>query len=259
MQGICSLASGSKGNSFYIGTSQTKILVDAGISIQTLQKRLQEIDVKIGDINAILISHEHIDHIRSVSVLSAKYNIPIFTNSETAKAIISLLPGPFKFKIFSTEEYFYFQDLKIFPFSIQHDALDPVAFIVEIGSIKIGICTDLGFVTSLTKKYLEKCTYLILESNHEVNLVHASSRSTIYKRRVLSRMGHLSNDDCAKLLQDLFHTKLRHVMLAHLSTECNRHDLAMDKIKIHCSEIANPETLSIAYQDQIGKKLFFKS
>lgn len=257
MQGICSLASGSKGNCFYIGTPQTKVLIDVGISLQTLQKRLQEIDVNIADINAILISHEHIDHIRSVSVLSAKYNIPLFTNSETAKAIISLLPGHFTFKIFSTEEYFYFRDLKVLPFSIQHDALDPVGFIIEIGSIKIGICTDLGFVTSLTKKYLEKCTYLILESNHEVNLVHASSRSTIYKRRVLSRMGHLSNDDCAKLLQNIFHTELQHVILAHLSAECNRYDLALHKIKIYCSEIVNPKTLSIAYQDQIGKKIFF--
>lgn len=257
MQGICSLASGSKGNSFYIGTPKTKILIDAGIGIQTLQKRLQEINIDVADINAILISHEHIDHIRSISVLSTKYKIPLFTNSETAKAIITLLPGPFRFKIFSTEEYFHFRDLKILPFSIQHDALDPVAFIIEIDSIKIGVCTDLGFITSLTKKYLEKCNYLVLESNHEVNLVHASSRSTIYKRRVLSRMGHLSNDDCGKLLQDIFHEELRHVILAHLSSECNRHDLALDKIKIHCSEIASPETLSIAYQDQIGKKLFF--
>ncbi|MGL4348946.1 MAG: MBL fold metallo-hydrolase [Chlamydiales bacterium] len=257
MEGICSLASGSKGNCFYIGTPKTKILVDAGIGIHTLQKRLQEIHVNMADINAILISHEHIDHIRSVGVLSKKYSIPLFTNGETAKAIITLLPGSFRFKIFSTEEHFHFRDLKILPFSIQHDALDPVAFIIETGSIKIGICTDLGFVTSLTKKYLEKCNYLVLESNHEVNLVHASSRSTIYKRRVLSRMGHLSNDDCGKLLQNLLHKELRHVVLAHLSAECNRYDLALNKIKIYCSEIANPETLSIAYQDQIGKKLFF--
>lgn len=257
MKGLCSLASGSKGNSVYIGTPETKLLIDAGTSIQTLQKRLGEINVDLTEIDAILISHEHIDHIRSIGTLSIKYNIPLFTNSETAKAIMTLLPGPFRFKIFSTEEYFYFRDLKIFPFSIQHDAIDPVAFIIYVGSIKIGICTDLGFATSLTKKYLEKCNYLVLEANHEVDLVHTSSRSAIYKRRVLSRMGHLSNDDCGQLLNTIFHKDLRHVILAHLSTECNRHDLALDKIRLHCNTMTSLDAVSIAYQDQISKKIFF--
>ncbi len=257
MEGFCSLASGSKGNCFYLGTTKTKLLIDAGISIQTLQKRLGEINVDLTEIDAILISHEHIDHTRSIGALSVKYNIPLFTNSETAKAIMTLFPGPFRFKIFSTEEHFYFRDLKIFPFSIQHDAIDPVAFVIHVGSIKIGICTDLGFATSLTKKYLDKCNYLLLEANHEVDLVHASSRSIIYKRRVLSRMGHLSNDDCGQLLNTLFHEDLRHVMLAHLSTECNRHDLALDKIRLHCNKMTSLDVMSIAYQDQISKKIFF--
>lgn len=257
MRGFCSLASGSKGNSIYIGTPETKLLIDAGISIQTLQKRLGEINVALTEIDAILISHEHIDHIRSIGALSTKHNIPLFTNSETAKAIMNLFPGPFTFKIFSTEEYFYFRDLKIFPFSIQHDAIDPVAFVIHVDSIKIGICTDLGFATSLTKKYLENCNYLLLEANHEIDLVHASSRSDIYKRRVLSRMGHLSNDDCGKLLNSLFHEDLRHVILAHLSTECNRYDLALDKIRVHCNEMLSLDAVSVAYQDQISKKIFF--
>ena len=257
MLGFCPLASGSKGNAIYLGTREVKILIDAGIGARTVSARLAEIGVSLDEIDAILISHEHIDHIRGLTSLALQRNIPVFANGETAKAIASALNGMPKFKIFSTGETFEFGDLEIHPFSIQHDTLDPVAFTIKTEGKKLGFCTDLGFVTSLVKQMLLHCDYLYLEANHEPSMVHASSRPAIYKERVLSRQGHLSNGECAELLLHVAHEGLRHVHLAHLSSECNAPELALRIVqeKLHARGIV-PE-FSIAHQDQISRAIRF--
>jgi len=223
------LASGSKGNAIFVDTGKTKLLFDCGISMRAIQKRLESINASIDEIDAIIISHEHTDHIRSVETVSNKFNIPVLANVETAKAICSHAKVRPEFKIFSTGETFEFGEVAIHPFSIQHDTLDPVAFTLEIGPYKIGICTDLGFATTLVKSHLRNCDLLYLESNHEVSMVHASPRPMIYKQRVLWRQGHLSNDAAAELLTEVLHDKLLYVYLAHLSEECNNPDVALKK------------------------------
>lgn len=248
MKGFCPLASGSKGNCIYVGTDKTKILIDAGIGVRTIEKRLAEIDVEVSTIDAILISHEHSDHIRGVESLATKYQIPVFANSETAKAILLTLNRKPRFKIFSTGETFTFGDIEIHPFSIQHDTLDPVAFIFRIGNLKIGVCTDLGFVTTLVKSHLKECDYLYIEANHEPSMVYACPRPPIYKQRVLGRQGHLSNDGCAELLDEIYHEGLKHVYLAHLSGECNHPEMAIKKI---LSKLGDRKvSISIAYQEK---------
>ncbi len=255
MKGFCPLASGSKGNCLYLGTEKTKLLIDAGISGRAIKERLSEIDVAIEDIDAILISHEHTDHIRGVDLLAKKYNIPVLTNAETAKALHSLLKTEPKFKIFSTGETFEFGGLEIHPFSVQHDTLDPVAFTIQIGDFKVGICTDLGFVTTLVKAHLRECDILYIESNHEPSMVHASPRPMVYKQRVLGRQGHISNEMCAKLISEIYHEDLQRVYLAHLSGECNNPDLALKRVQ---DEVQNKlQSLCIAYQDQISEPFFF--
>jgi phosphoribosyl 1,2-cyclic phosphodiesterase len=149
MIGFCPLASGSKGNCTYLGTPHTKILIDAGLSPNQITERLTEIGVKIEEIDAILVTHEHTDHIKGIEGLSSRYKIPVFSNSETAKGIYELVEEPPKFKIFSTGEKFSFGDLEIHPFSVQHDTLDPVAYTIQTQGLKLGFCTDLGFVTTL--------------------------------------------------------------------------------------------------------------
>jgi len=259
MEGFCPLASGSKGNSIYFGSQNTKILIDAGISMKMLESRLEEIDIELSEIDAILITHEHSDHIKGLATIAKKYQIPIFANSDTAKAIYALFKEPMKFKIFSTNETFEFGDLIIHPFSVQHDTLDPVGFTIRTSSIKVGFCTDLGFATSLVKSALKECDYLYLEANHQPSMVYSSTRPVIYKERVLGRQGHLSNEACAELLVEVFHRKLHHVHLAHLSSECNHPDLAM---KIVLEKLAahklNTE-ISIAYQDKISKPIIFST
>lgn len=200
MKGFCPLASGSKGNCVYLGTGQTKILIDAGISAKALQARLGEINVDLAEIDAILITHEHTDHIQGLKTLAYKMGIPVLANHETAKGIVDVFHDCPKFKIFSTGESFEFGDLEIHPFSIQHDTVDPVAFTIKTGSLKLGFCTDLGFATTLVQSKLQECDYLYLEANHQISMVHSSSRPMIYKQRVLSRSGHLSNEACGTLL-----------------------------------------------------------
>ena len=257
MKGFCPLASGSKGNCLFLGTDDTKVLIDAGLSAKAIVARLQDINVSIEDIDAILITHEHIDHIRGLQVLAGKYEIPVFTNSETAKAIYSVCRQPLKFKIFSTGEMFEYGGIEIHPFSIQHDAADPVAFTFRFDGIKVGVCADLGFATTLVQNELKDCDYLYIESNHQPEMVHASPRPMVYKQRVLSRQGHLSNEDCAKLVGSVMHEGLKHIYLAHLSSECNAPELALDIMRRMLSSCSAKAEVSVAYQDKISHGVYF--
>lgn len=257
MIGFCPLASGSKGNSIYLGTPQLKLLIDAGLSAKAIQEKLQTIGVEARDLDAILITHEHTDHIQGLKVLALKYGIPVFANQETAKGIVEYLQECPKFKIFSTGETFEFGDLEIHPFSIQHDTLDPVAFTIKLDSIKLGFCTDLGFVTSLVQHQLQDCNYLYLESNHEPSMVHASPRPMIYKQRVLSRHGHLSNEACGQLLSQIAHPNLKHVHLAHLSSECNTTEKALSVVNGILANHGINLDICVAPQHMISKAIHF--
>jgi phosphoribosyl 1,2-cyclic phosphodiesterase len=257
MKGFCPLASGSKGNCIYLGTSNTKILIDAGISAKAIKEKLASINVDIRDIDAIVITHEHTDHIQGLKILAFRLGIPILANHETAKGIVDFFHDCPKFKIFSTGESFEFGDLEIHPFSIQHDTRDPVAFTIKTEKLKLGFCTDLGFVTSLVRNNLKDCNYLYLEANHQPEMVHASSRPMLYKQRVLSRSGHLSNEACGDLLAYVAHDNLKHVHLAHLSSECNSPATALGVIK----EILDRKGINLemctAPQDKISKAIYF--
>lgn len=257
MIGFCPLASGSRGNSIFFGTRNTKVLFDCGISGRATVKKLEEIGIDINDIDAIVVSHEHGDHIQGLKVLACKKGIPVLANSETAKGITDQLRDCPKFKIFSTGEAFEFGDLRIHPFSVPHDTSDPVAFTVKYDEIKVGICTDLGFVTSLVQKQLQDCDYLYIESNHDPELVYSCPRPNVYKQRVLSRSGHLSNEACGELLSEVWSPKLKHVHLAHLSGECNDPDLALKTVKEVLGNKSDSLEFSIAFQDKVSKAISF--
>lgn len=257
MEGFCPLASGSQGNAIFFGTAKTRLLIDAGLSVKALTEKLKEIGIDLSTLDAILITHEHTDHIKGLSLLACKHQIPVFANCDTAKAIVEVLGETPRFKIFSTGESFEFGDIEIHPFSVQHDTLDPVAFTLKTGGIKTGICTDLGFATTLVKNHLKQCDYLYVEANHQPSMVHSSSRPPIYKQRVLSRQGHLSNDQCAELLAEVVHPDLKHIHLAHLSQECNHPDLALKIIRQKLSEMNYEIDVSIAYQHVVSRKIIF--
>lgn len=254
MEGYCPLASGSKGNCFYFGTKKTKILIDAGISGRATKQKLESLDIDLEEIDAILISHDHTDHIQGLKTLAFRYGIPVLANSDTAKGIYETFRACPQFTIFTSGEPFTFGDIEIHPFSIQHDTADPVAFTLRADGIKLGICTDLGYPTTLVKTHLKNCDYLVVEANHEPAMVHACSRPMLYKQRVLGRSGHLSNEACGSLLEEIMHDELKHIHLAHLSKECNSPQTALETVR---KKIGEGIPVEIAPQDQIAKGVLF--
>lgn len=249
---FCPLASGSKGNSLFVATENTRILIDAGLSLKQLKARLSEIEVDLSQIDAIVVTHEHIDHIKGIEALGCNLGIPIFANGDTAKAIYEILGRSPKFKIFCTGESFEYGDMEFSPFSLQHDAADPVGFAIKTQGFKLGVCADLGFVTSLVRAQLKDCDLLYVEANHQPNMVHACSRPVSYKQRVLGRQGHLSNGECADLVASILHSKLRHIYLAHLSSECNVPELAIEIVAERLAKEGPLPPISIAHQEQVS-------
>lgn len=257
MKGFCTLSSGSKGNATLIESDEALLLLDCGIPYKQLCLKLQEVGKSVEEIDAVMVSHEHSDHIKGIEKLVKEHDIPIFANSGTVREMRKAFSFHPRFKVFTTGEVFEYQDMVIHPFSILHDTIDPVAFTIEMGDVKLGICTDIGFITSYIEENLKGCHYLIIEANHEVDLVHASSRPLVYKERVLSRMGHLSNGECAKLLSNIYHEHLQHVVLAHLSEECNHPDIALGKIVGYLEEKGIKIPFSIASQNAVSPWIGF--
>jgi len=217
---ICPLASGSKGNSLFISWGKTSVLIDAGLSGIEIERRLSARNQSIEDLTAILVTHEHSDHIRGVGILSRRYNIPVYINKSTYTKASTLgkLAGC---EFFECGNSFKIDGMKISSFTISHDAVDPTGFTLEKKDKKIGIATDLGIATNLVKECLKDCSFLYLESNHDPDMLINGPYPWSLKQRIKGNQGHLSNIDMQKLLKELNNEKLKHVTLAHLSEENN--------------------------------------
>lgn len=250
MYSFCPLASGSKGNCTFVKTEKTQLLVDVGISARAIQNHLEELGTHPSEINAILLTHEHTDHIRAAKIFSERWQTPIICNRETAKALCLAFEThtDFRFKLFTTEEPFTFADLTITPFGVQHDAIEPVGFRLESSEWAAGICTDLGIWTETIAEHLRGCAVLLIEANHEPDYVFASPRSRVYKERVTGRFGHLSNRACAELIESAHTDRLNQVYLGHLSSECNSPEKALSVISEYLQSKGITAQLLIASQ-----------
>ncbi|MBI4639286.1 MAG: MBL fold metallo-hydrolase [Candidatus Tectomicrobia bacterium] len=248
---ICVLGSGSSGNAIYVEAGQTKILVDAGLAGKTIVERLRKISEKPENLQAIVVSHEHHDHIKGAGILAHKYHLPIYINQETLRASNGLLTQGEEIRDFFTGKPFRIGDLLIEPFSLPHDAADPVGFALYSGNFKAGIVLDLGYPTHLIRERVKGADLLILESNHDVGMLMMGPYPWKLKQRIRSKMGHLSNDDSSFLLRDLLHDKLTHVVLAHLSQTNNHPEIALMTARevLERGQI----DLSVASQDEVGK------
>lgn len=232
---LCSIASGSSGNCVYVGTEQTKILVDAGISKKRIVEGLMSIDVVPEEIKGIFITHEHSDHVCGLGVLSRKYRIPIYGTKKTLKAVEAMKSlGAIETALFrpiEPDDPVYIEDLKINPFSIPHDACDPVCYTVEGSGHKVGVATDMGTYNDYITSHLEGCEILLLEANHDINMLQVGAYPYMLKRRILGDRGHLSNDNSGRLLCDLIQGGLKYIFLGHLSKENNYPELAYETVK----------------------------
>lgn len=225
---FCSLFSGSSGNSSFVESSTTKILIDCGESAKKIETALLDINKNISEINAILITHEHIDHVKSLGTLSKKYNIPVYTNIETLEAMPiqkSKIPKE-NINLFDFSKDFYIGDLQIHPFQIPHDAANPCGFNIFHNNKKISIATDIGHITPEIIKNLEKSQFLLLESNYDSNVLKCSSYPYYLKERISGPYGHLSNSMAGQTISHLVNNGLKNIMLGHLSKENNFPELA---------------------------------
>lgn len=227
------LASGSRGNSAVVQTSKTKILVDAGISCRETFKRLKVLGEDPRSLSAILITHEHSDHVYGLLTLARKLKVPVFMTGAThqtwAKALRDengIRPKLERLEVFASGRSFQVGDIAVTPFTIPHDAADPVGFTFRAEGVKIGFATDLGYVPASVRDHLRCCEVLVMESNHDVEMLRVGPYPWSVKQRVMSRVGHLSNDALAEFFNSDYDGEAAYVVLAHLSEHNNHPELA---------------------------------
>lgn len=258
MLNFCSLFSGSSGNSLYVESENAKILVDAGMSCKKIEEALKSIETDPSSINAILVTHEHSDHIKGISTISKKFDIPVFATKETFEAMPAQTEKLSEKNInyFKPEEKFCINDLEILPFSIPHDAANPCGFnIIKDNQHQISIATDIGHMSNYILKYLEGSEFILLESNYDTEVLKCCSYPFRLKSRIASNTGHLSNTIAGKTISYLSkNSNLHTAMLGHLSKESNFPELAYQTVVdelISCPN--NSINLSVANREHPSK------
>lgn len=222
---VCLLASGSKGNAIYIESGQSRILVDAGLSARELNSRLGGIGVDGGQLDALLVSHEHSDHCRGLGPMCRRFDLPVFIHPDTHAALPKV--GRISdLRMFEAGDTLEFRNLRIETFSVTHDAAAPVGFVIDSPEGRIGIATDLGIATRLVNQRLRECRVLVLEFNHDEKMLLDGPYPWHLKQRIRSNHGHLSNSASAKMLGELVWDGLEAVFLAHMSETNNHPSLA---------------------------------
>lgn len=229
---FCPLYSGSSGNSVYVSSGNSSILIDAGLPGKHIEKALQSINKNPNEIDGIFVTHEHIDHIKGVGVLSRRYDIPIYANELTWKSMFKNI-GKIKeenIKIIYKKQGITIKDMDIFNYSISHDAIDPVGYSIYSGEKKVCIATDLGYFSKEVKENTKNADVVLLESNHDVEMLKFGSYPYSLKKRILSNLGHLSNDDCGKAVVSMTQNNCKNIILGHLSKTNNYPDLAYETV-----------------------------
>lgn len=251
---ISILGSGSSGNSIYIENNESKILIDAGFSCKKIEAKLSSIGKNIEDIDALLVTHEHTDHILGAGVISRKYNIPIFITEESFKAgekklgkieneNLKFINGIFQIK----------QDLLVNPFDVMHDAQRTIGFRIESQEgKKVAISTDIGYINNIVRENFKDIDLMVIESNYDYNLLMNCSYPWDLKARVKGRNGHLSNNDAAKFIKEMYTEKLKKVYLAHISKDSNNPNIVVNTIEQEMRDNKMKLNYELAKQDCIS-------
>jgi phosphoribosyl 1,2-cyclic phosphodiesterase len=255
---FCSLYSGSSGNSLFVSSNNTNILIDAGVSAKKIDEALTSINFDASKLDAILVTHEHSDHIQGLGVLSKKYDIPVYANKETWGAMSKQ-----KEKIkeenqnfFQNSKEFTIGDLRIKPFDIPHDAANPCGFNIFNDDTKISIATDIGHVTENIMNHLRNSKFILLESNYEPEVLKYCSYPYSLKQRIDGPNGHLSNISAGKTIANLMHYGINHVTLGHLSKESNFPELAYKTVIDELMKASYKEkdiNIDVASRNEPGK------
>ena len=255
---LCPLFSGSSGNSIFLSCGGVRLLVDAGMSAAREEAALREIGVDVRELDGVLVTHEHVDHVRGLGVLCRKYGLPVYANEGTWQGILEKESGiPARcVRTFYTGEDFYIGAMSVHPFPIPHDALEPVGYTLSCQGLSCGIATDIGHIEEGWMRAVSGCQALVLEANHDVEMVERGPYPLRLKKRILSRNGHLSNADCAKALLQLAQAGTRAVFLAHLSADNNLPELAYNTVCGALTEagfdVGGAISVSVARRDRVS-------
>ncbi len=261
---LCSIASGSSGNCIYAGTENSHILVDAGISGKRIENGLNEIGLKTEEIQGILVTHEHVDHIRSLGVLARRYGIPVYATRGTLNWIFEHRAigkvDESLFHAIAPEQEFEIGDMTIRPIRTSHDAAEPVAYLMRQGEKTMAVLTDLGTYDDDLVAKLQGLDVLLLEANHDVHMLQAGSYPYYLKRRILGERGHLSNESSGQLLGRLLHDRFQKVVLGHLSKENNYPELAFEAVQLEvtmsdCPYCGSDFPIQVAKRDQVSEMI----
>lgn len=252
---LCVLASGSSGNCTCIRAGASTLLIDAGLSAREITRRLGDLGCDPASVQGICVSHEHSDHTAGLLQLNQRHDIPVYANRGTSEA---LMRGPalaqLSCRIFSTGQVFTVGDFVVEPFSVPHDAYEPVGFLVSVGGVRMGVVTDMGMATTLIRANLKTCRAVVVESNHDEKLLRNARRPEYLKQRILGRQGHLSNRAAAELLTEIAGPHLEAAFLAHLSEDCNRGELALHTGRSGLDKAGHTHVrLYLTYPDRISE------
>lgn len=252
---LCVLASGSSGNCTLIRNSGSALMIDAGLSAKEIRRRMENAEGALEEVAGICISHEHSDHVSGLATLHQQHRIPVYANRGTSEGMqrrTGLKDVPCR--IFSTGQPFTVGSFSVDPFSVPHDAYEPVGFIVSADGVNIGVVTDMGIATNVIRSRLRDCRALVVESNHDTALLRDSRRPAHLKQRIASRQGHLSNEAAAQLLAEIAGPQLDTVFLAHLSADCNRGELALKTTRRALANAGHEHVkVMLTYQDQASE------
>lgn len=239
-----SAASGSSGNCICLGSDQCHVMIDAGISGKRIEEGMNTYDYTTSDMDGVLITHEHSDHIQGLGVVARKYGLPIYATKGTADAILQSSSvgkiDPSLFHVIEAGKTFFIGNLEIYPMSISHDAADPVAYLVSDGRHRVGVVTDLGYYDDDIVSHMEDLDALLLEANHDIHMLQVGAYPYPLKQRILGERGHLSNETSGQLLGQILHDGMQHILLGHLSKENNYDELAYETVRLEISLGDNP-------------------
>ena len=250
---VCSLASGSSGNCLFVEDGDTRLLVDLGISCRRISTLLKNIGVESDSISGILFTHDHSDHCYGLDTFHKKHpDVPLYANGGTADAIAAMTGVDDGWRVFETAEPFQIGDVEVSPFSVPHDAADPVGYMLN----SLFVATDFGCATAPARYALSRAKCAVLESNHDPILLEKSDRPLSLKSRISGRSGHLSNQDAAELLETANPSQLQMVLLAHLSQECNAPHLAVEAMERACAAIGRRDIAVVALEQDTPSAAF---
>lgn len=248
--GVTVLGSGSGGNATLIHCGRQAIMIDAGFSFKDLSARIKACGLEQLSINGILVTHEHVDHIHGVRICSERLEAPVYATRGCAEAIRQKDCRMGQMATFAAGSRFEIGDFTICPFMVSHDANEPVAFSIYCRDVKIGVAMDVGYVSSCVEHYLKGCDMLVVESNHDLNMLAASKRPWSLKQRIMGRQGHLSNDASRQLLERIVAENTHDIVLAHISRECNTPERAYEAAEDALSSMRRDDVnLSVAEQE----------